>query len=181
MNDSDLYDLAHWAVRGVCNDLFSSNESFYYVTIFFTEEGFGPTLSAWSREALQREAELRSRDIGFARAVKWSYADSPYCDYHGELFSPLRDIFNLRPSIQQLGLAKWQAELSFRLGVFETALQRLDQEGFFSKNQSREQLLLAVEIMPPISDNISFVEMLNDVHSSGYLSWFDEAAEDSED
>lgn len=181
MNDSDLYDFAYRAVRDVCNDLFSNNENFYYVTIVFTEEGFGPTFSAWSREALQREAALHSQDVNFARAVKWSYADSPYCDYHGEVFSPLRDIFNSRPSIQQLGLTKWQVELHFRLSLFETALQRLDQEGLFSKNQPREQLLLAVEIMPPISDNISFVERLNDVDSSAYLSWFDEAAEDSEE
>ena len=181
MNDSDLYDLSYRIVRDVCSDLFSNSEFFYYVTIVFTEEGFGPTFSAWSREALQREAALRSRDVGFTRAVKWSYADSPYCDYHGDVFSPLRDIFNSRPSIQQLGLTKWQAELNFRLNLFEIALQRLDQEGFFSINQPREQLLLAVEVMPPISDNISFVKRLNNVRSPAYLSWFEEAAEDSEE
>ncbi|NOU79936.1 DUF4303 domain-containing protein [Paenibacillus sp. LMG 31459] len=86
------------AARTSFRTLFENGERYYYCTLYTTGEGHAPSLSAWSWEALEREAARQGEESGapeatIAELIKWSYADSPYCCYGDENFGGVKQLF----------------------------------------------------------------------------------------
>lgn len=163
------------ATRKVANDLFSVGEHFYYFTLATTEEGFAPVVSAWSREALERVAATFDDPEQARQDIKWSYADSPYFDFGEAYFSPVKNILAGRGEIDSFNETEWNRELAFRLDAMEEALRRLDSGGVFGVGISREAIVIAAEIMPPVPSNTDRVKRLNP--SVALTEWLAEAAE----
>ncbi|MDO7906240.1 DUF4303 domain-containing protein [Paenibacillus sp. JX-17] len=70
------------AARTPLRTLFANGERYYYCTLFTTGEGHAPSISAWSWEALDREAAQQADESGTSKSViaeliKWSYAIHP--------------------------------------------------------------------------------------------------------
>ncbi|MFF2015102.1 DUF4303 domain-containing protein [Paenibacillus sp. NPDC058177] len=83
------------AARASFCTLFENGERYYYCTLFTTGEGHAPNISAWSWEALEREAVRQGEESGtpgstIAELIKWSYADSPYCCFRDEDFAKVK-------------------------------------------------------------------------------------------
>ena len=143
-------------------DTAAAGEHFYYCTLVTTEEGFAPVVSAWSREALAREAQENTDDPTFAEEVKWSYADSPYCEFGYETyFDEVERLFDERPSADKLSDKKWDDELELRLAAMTEAMARLDREGLFARNQPRREVVVCAELMPPDASNAERIRKLN--------------------
>lgn len=148
-------------------------ESFYYVTLYTSGEAHPPSLSAWSREALARVREAKG--AAFAELVRWSYADSPYCDFGAGAFDDVRRLFDRRPEISSLDDAAREAEYGLRLRAMEAALARLDAVGFFGTGAARLAVFVNAEVMPPDAGNTERARRLN---PPGALeSWLREVAE----
>lgn len=156
------------AARKTFLDLFKNGERYYYCALCTTGEGHAPCVSAWSWEALERQAAKQTNcDISErASLIQWSYADSPYYCYGEDHFSNVQQCFNKRPSIPTIKGEKWQQELAVRLAAMELAMKKLDEEGLFEVNQARDSVL---EVMPP--------EGLNNQSSTVLQQWLLEAAE----
>lgn len=168
------------AARQAFGELFdtvAAGEHFYYCTLVTTDEGLAPVVSAWSREALEREARDNVDDPTFAQMVKWSYADSPYCAFgYDEYFGEVERLLEARPTMDDLEDEDWEAELEFRLEAMTEALAILDREGLFSRNQPRHEVVVNAELMPPDASNAERVLRLND-STAAVENYLREAAE----
>ncbi|RAV23398.1 DUF4303 domain-containing protein [Paenibacillus contaminans] len=162
--------------------LFKNGERYYYCTLYTTEEGHAPSISAWSREALEVEA-ARQGDASdkpgstIAELIKWSYADSRYCCFGDENFDHVKLRFVERPSISDLADDEGNREFDLRLKAMELAMKMLDDEGVFALNQPRESVCVLVEIMPPDEINTEIALRLNWEESPAMQAWLAEAAE----
>lgn len=168
------------AARKAFQSLFANGESFYYCTLFTTREGHEPYISAWSWEALEREAKnptawpfqqgQPNRSTAERKAlIKWSYADSPYYCAGEEHFQHLKALFEARPFDEK--------EWHLRIEAMVLAMEMLDQEGLFALNQARESICILVEIMPPDEMNTQIAKRLNKADSPALQAWLIEAAE----
>ena len=162
------------AARSAFQKLFNNGEHFYYCVLLTTGEGLAPIISAWSWEALDRVSQKYSKT--YAQDVKWSYADSPYYAFgDNEYFSDIKRLFEHRANIDSLSDEDWKKELNFRLMVMVEAMSIIDSEGLFAQNQSRKNILINVELMPPDASNIQrALELNNPEDIEDYLQ---EAAE----
>jgi len=172
-------EIANAARKSFLN-LFKNGERYYYCTLYTTEEGHAPNVSAWSWEALEREATTQAINSNIpqpemATVIKWSYADSPYCGFGEENFLNVRQCFAARPFLS--GGEEWQKELTLRLQAMELAMKKLDEEGLFALNQSRNSICIFVEIMPPVEINTEIALRLNNQSSTALQEWLLEAAE----
>ncbi|MFJ7370634.1 DUF4303 domain-containing protein [Lysinibacillus sp. NPDC098008] len=170
------------AARKSFLELFKSGERFYYCTLYTTGEGHAPSISAWSWEALEREAVKQASRSNrspceMANLLKWSYADSPYCCFGEENFTAVYKCFAQRPYMWTLEEDEWQEELLLRLKAMELALKKLANEELFSLNQPRDSICIVVEIMPPEAINTQIALRLNDPSSPAFQQWLEEAAE----
>ncbi|WP_342441950.1 DUF4303 domain-containing protein [Lysinibacillus sp. FSL K6-0057] len=174
-----LADVIVCAARKTFLDLFKNGERYYYCTLCTTGEGHAPSVSAWSWEALERQAAKQTNSNISERAslIKWSYADSPYYCYGEENFSNVRQCFNKRPYIYTLEGEAWQQELALRLAAMELAMKKLDEEGLFALNQTRDSVCILVEVMPPEEINTEIALRLNHQSSTALQQWLLEAAE----
>jgi len=174
-------EIANAARASFCA-LFENCERFYYCTLFTTEEGHAPSISAWSWEALGREAvrqgdENDTSESTIAELIKWSYADSPYCCFNDESFDDVKRLFNERPAMEVLKADERNREFSSRLMAMELAMKILDDEGVFALNQPRESVCVLVEVMPPDDINTEIALRLNRAETPAMQSWLTEAAE----
>lgn len=162
------------AARMAFQKLFNNGEHFYYCVLLTTGEGFAPIISAWSWEALDRVSQKYSKT--YAQDVKWSYADSPYFAFgDNEYFGDVKQLFEHRANIDNLNDEAWKKELDFRLMVMVKAMSILDKEELFAQNQSRKNILINVELMPPDASNTQrALELNNPEDIEDYLQ---EAAE----
>ncbi|UNK21103.1 DUF4303 domain-containing protein [Paenibacillus sp. N3/727] len=170
------------AARMSFRTLFENGERFYYCTLFTTEEGHAPSISAWSWEALEREAvrqgdESDTPESTIAELIKWSYADSPYCCFKDENFDDVKQLFMERTAMAGLEADEWNREFELRLKALEQAMKMLDDEGVFALNQSRESVCVLVEVMPPDEINTEIALRLNRAESPAMQAWLAEAAE----
>jgi len=170
------------AARMSFRTLFENGERFYYCTLFTTEEGHAPSISAWSWEALEREAVRQgvgsdTPESTITELIKWSYADSPYCCFRDENFDNVKQLFMERPPIPELEDDERNRELELRLKAIELAMRMLDDEGVFALNQLRESVCVLVEVMPPDEINTEIALRLNRADSSAMQAWLAEAAE----
>lgn len=152
--------------------LFQNGEHYYYCTLIFTGDGFGPNLSAFSWEALERVA-LHYAEQGSADTIKklksdlqWSWADSPYCSFKEEYFVAARDLVGARRFVDdfsddETGYEEWARELNLRLRACEAALKMLDREEIFSKNQLRNSIIIVAEYPTPSEEAAEIAARLN--------------------
>ena len=56
-------------------------------------------------------------------------------------------------------------------------MKKLDEEGLFALNQSRNSICIFVEIMPPVEINTEIALRLNNQSSTALQEWLLEAAE----
>ncbi|MNO50755.1 hypothetical protein D3C76_411400 [compost metagenome] len=174
-------EIADAARRSFCT-LFENGERYYYCTLFTTEEGHAPSISAWSWEALDIEAarqreESSTSESKMAELIKWSYADSPYCCFRDENFDDVKQLFMERPSLTELEADESNHEFDVRLKAMELAMKMLDDEGMFAFNQPRESVCVLVEVMPPDEINTEIALRLNRLESPAMQAWLAEAAE----
>ncbi|MDQ0048460.1 hypothetical protein J2T18_002760 [Paenibacillus polymyxa] len=175
---AEIADVARASFR----TLFENGERYYYCTLFTSGEGHAPSISAWSWEALEREAARQGEGSDtpgstIAELIKWSYADSPYCCFRDEDFDDVKQLFMERPSIAELEADEWNREFDSRLKAMELAMKMLDDEGVFALNQPRESVCVLVEIMPPDEINTEIALRLNQAESPAMQAWLAEAAE----
>ena len=169
-----LYDSALEAFTS----LFSNGEHYYYVSLLIGGDGRRPFISGWSNEALERERRAARQDGECSEWVRWSYADSPYCDFSAESFSEVEALFADYPEIDRLSVDEWDEELRFRLDEMEAAVRRLDDDGIFSVNQERDEILVGVEVVPPDYSNTLRARRLNSEGNRALMRWLREAAEE---
>ncbi|WP_405105453.1 DUF4303 domain-containing protein [Paenibacillus sp. FSL K6-1217] len=175
---AEIAEAARRSFRG----LFANGEHYYYCTLYTTGEGHAPSLSAWSREALELEAARQAEgsdlpEAAMAELIKWSYADSPYCCFGDEYFDEVKQSFQARPSIAELEDKEWNDEFTMRLEAMELAMRMLDAEGLFALSQPREDVCVLAEVMPPDEGNTDIALRLNRAESPAMQAWLAEAAE----
>lgn len=174
---SDLVDAVAAATLAAVTELFREHprDHFYYCSLVTTGEALPPILVAWSWEALAAAAS-RCQDDPNARAnLKWSYADSPFCDYGSEHFREVRLLFDARGALDPFAPEAWQAEYTLRLSAMEEALARLDRSGLFGTGRQRAAIVINVECMPPDHTNVQRALRLNPPEA--LTEWLEEAAE----
>jgi hypothetical protein len=156
-------------------ELFKNGEKYYYCVLVTTGEAHSPFVSAWSQEALKREADkLDSRED--AKFIKWSYADSPYMCFGEEYFKKVDELFNQLPVMDYfLDEKEWMKRYNFRLNAMELALKQVADEGIFALNQPREDVYLNVEVTPPDRTNTERAMRLN--KAENIKVWLDEMSE----
>ncbi len=105
--DEILVNIIEDATRKAFEKLFKNyNENFYYCSLLTTGEGLCPRISAFSKEALDREV-LNNIERNVEKDIKeekkylrWSYADSPYYAYgYEEYFLEIKDILIERKKV----------------------------------------------------------------------------------
>lgn len=128
------------------------------------------------REATKQARNSNNSQSEKAALIKWSYADSPYCCFGEEYFTNVCQYLNERPNINVLEGEKWQQELTLRLTAMELAMKKLDEEGLFALNQTRDAICILVEVMPPDEVNIEIALRLNQ-SSTALQQWLVEADE----
>ncbi len=170
--------VAKQAVKTVYESLkVTHQEEFYYLALVTTGEALPPAFTAWSHEALKREA-AKSSDGEAEYYLKWSYGESPYFCYQEDKFDELREIFSQRPEMKtSMSKSEWLAEYDFRLNALESALRELDQEGLFGVGESRNQIMINVEVVPPDWTNTERAKRLNSPSSLPLKEWLKEMAE----
>lgn len=146
-----------------------SDENFYYIALITSGEAHSPILSAWSYEALSRQA-VSEQDRNL---IKWSYADSPYTMYENCFFREVDEIFSLRDK-NEINIK----EFDFRIEAMTEAMRQADIEGIFGVGDSRLNLLINVEVMPPDETNTERAIKLNPVNSKILPIWLEEAGEE---
>ena len=160
--EAELTEMVYGAAKRAFTELFKQHpdEHFYYCSLTTDGAASGPAFTAWSAEAL-RKAVAEDPEPNKALALqmlKWSYGESPYFCFMDELFEPVREAFQSRP---ELDGPLWDAEYELRMRAMETAMCRLDQEGIFGSGDVREDMVIAVEVMPPDHTNTERVKRLN--------------------
>lgn len=179
MTREQLSDVLYKAALEAFTRLFSNGEHYYYASLLVGSEGHRPFVSAWSDEALERERQAAGQASEYCELVRWSYADSPYCDFSAASFSDVEALFSDRPGIDRLSLEEWNEELLFRIDVMEAAVRKLDESGIFSMNQERDAILVNVELVPPDYSNTLRAQRLNSESNRSLVRWLREAAEES--
>lgn len=156
-------------------ELFKNGEKYYYCTLVTTGDGHPPLVSAWSWEALEREAKKNESFENYRSIVKWSYSDSPYFNVGEDNFKIVKKLLSSRPSIDDLDQHYWTVELRARLEAMEFAMKQIDAKGLFSVNQPRGEICILAEIMPPETLNTEIAIRLNS--SESIKDWLNEASE----
>ena len=77
--DEKLVSVLENAVEQALTKLFKEHrENYYYITLTTFGECVCPVISAWSVEALEREASKSKTPETERQYLKWDYASSPY-------------------------------------------------------------------------------------------------------
>jgi len=180
--DVELVSKIESAAEKALNRLFAEhNESFYYITLITFGECVCPFISAWSVEALDREAG-KSEDPEKAKYyLKWDYAASPYCSFgYEEYFGELREIFDQRTSmLDDNDDDAYELEMDIRLNSMEQAMHDLDQKGLFGQGENRSRIVINAEYMPPDNDNVERAKRLNP--EASLKEWLEVFAEDNDE
>ncbi len=77
-----------------------SSEHFYYSSLITSGEALPPVLTAWSKEALERElAKTGAPEELRSWLDEWSYGESPCFCYGEAYFGRVNQLFSKRPSM----------------------------------------------------------------------------------
>lgn len=178
--DVELVSKIESAAEKALNRLFAEhNESFYYITLITFGECVCPFISAWSVEALDREAG-KSEDPAKAKYyLKWDYAASPYCSFgYEDFFGELREVYEQRTSMLDDNDA-YELEMDIRLNSMEQAMHDLDQKGLFGQGEKRSRIVINAEYMPPDNDNVERARRLNP--EASLKEWLEVFGEDNDE
>jgi len=126
-------------------------ERFYYVALVTTGSGSRPALAACSEEGLDIIASSDPDAIEARRVLRWSLPDSPYYAYADEFFVLVADLFLSRPQIDPSLVDARDAERELRFAAMESALSRMDLNGWFGTGAERLNLIINVEQLPSCS------------------------------
>ncbi len=148
---------------------------YYYFVLTTTWDGTAPSVSAWSKEALELSVQDSNDPEDAKWGLKWSYADSPYFCFGEEYFNPVRELFGRRPDIHTLIGKARERELKIRVDSMVEALRLLDREGTFGTGDERIRIFINVELNPPDSSNARRAELLNPYDAR--KEWMAEMAE----
>lgn len=148
--ENEYYEKLYKASRKAFQTLFENKEHFYYCTLTITGDGLTPVISGWSYEALNRACNGNEEEKKY---IEWSYADSPYYAWEYETFYEVTNLLDGRPQMSDMSVEEWEKEFNLRVDGMEKVMKRLDEEGIFSKNQKREDIVILAEIMPPDESN----------------------------
>ena len=175
-SEAELAKAIEDAARKAILQLFELHPGhYYYCSLITTGEAHPPNLAAWSVEALQ-EMVQNAKDADEAlRDFKWSYADSPYFCFGDEYFEPVRLLFKSRPAMDENNDQQWGEEYSVRLRAMEEAMATLDQEGIFGRGETRDSIVINVEVGSGDYTNTERARRLNP--PKALVSWLAEAAE----
>lgn len=161
-SENDLSKAIEDAVRLAVSDLYRNHPGkYYYLTLVTTGDACSPGFSAWSEEALEEAVAAAGSGDSARETLKWSYADSPFCNYGRAYFRTVDELFLQRPFIPDLEQEAYIFEYDLRLRAMEKALANLDKEGLFGPPEERNGIVLCVEVMPPDSTNIERACRLN--------------------
>ncbi|MCR4567300.1 MAG: DUF4303 domain-containing protein [Pseudobutyrivibrio sp.] len=174
--DEQLVCLIQTATKNALQKLFSEhNEHFYYCSLITTGEGLSPILTAWSVEALDREAN-ECDDVEDAKYyLKWSYDESPYFAYGEEFFEDVKAAFIERTKRIE-NESENAREVSIRINSMEKAMHNLDDEGLFGVGEQRQKIVVNAEFMPPDYTNTERALRLNPREALN--QWLEEIAEE---
>ncbi|POP40410.1 hypothetical protein CHU32_27570 [Superficieibacter electus] len=157
-------------------ELLKNEEHFYYCSLITTGEALSPSIAAWSHEALVRYLIENNYNEGDAKFIRWSYAESPYFNFGIDYFEHVNRLFSLRPKMDyKVSKSDWDVEFNIRLKIMETAMKHLDEEGVFGAGDSRNNIIINVEVMPPDYRNTLRAMRLNPPEALS--QWLVEAAE----
>ena len=163
------------AARKSFLELFENEEKYYYCVLITAGEAYCPHVTAWSWEALEREALKKSsqeevcRDFEEAKEIiKWMYA---------EYFGDAIELFNQLPALHDLDEDEWEKQYNFRMDVMEAAMKQLDQEGIFALNQPRSEVYINVEMVYPDCDDKARAFRLNKPEDAAMSMWFEEVGQ----
>lgn len=147
------------AANAAFSELFEMHPGTYYYCSMFTDGlANGPAITAWSYEALEKCASEQDDPVQAKEWLKWSYGESPFLCYRDDLFEPIRKAFQARPGPDNTG---WSEEYQLRFRVMENAMKHLNENGVFGVGMSRNQMVVAVEVVPPDLSNTERVKRLN--------------------
>lgn len=170
----EFFEKLYKASKAAFEKLLAINERFYYCTLTITGDGLTPVISAWSYEALEREC---GDDEEVKYDIEWSYADSPYYAWEYESFHEVEELLENCSSIDDLSEEEWEKEIDARIDIMEKVMRKLDEEGVFSKNQERNNMVVLAEIMPPDESNTKRAYRLNSIKNEMFQKWLKEVAE----
>ncbi|MFE2873260.1 DUF4303 domain-containing protein [Embleya sp. NPDC059259] len=158
--EADLTEAVYRAAGAAVSDLFREypEHDFYYCALVTPGEAFGPSLSAWSTQALAAAAGGSPAE---ADLLRWSYADSPFCTYGERHLAPIRGLFDARPQVYELPDDEAEAEFELRLGAMVAAMARLDAEGLFGDGGRRLSIVAVVEVPGDEAENAARALALN--------------------
>lgn len=171
----DIQDKLVEQTKKVLQDLYETGENFYFIVFTITGEGIIPTLSAWSHEALQNKVKNHEISLEEINNYKWSYSDSPYCDFGAEYYYDLRKYFQTRGDLLNMDVEKGQSEYNFRLELLTKTMEILDSQGLFSIKNNRNSIMINVEEIPPTAENTERALKLNPIKS--IEEWIEYCAE----
>lgn len=179
--DIELVSKIESAAEKALTRLFAEhNESFYYITLVTFGECVCPFISAWSFEALEKEAE-KSENAEQAKCdLKWDYAASPYCSFgYEDFFGELREVYELRTSRLADNDDAYETEMEIRMNSMEQAMHNLDQKGLFGQGEKRLGTVINAEYMPPDNENVERAKRLNP--EAALKEWLEVFEEDEEE
>lgn len=177
MIEVELKETIKDAVKRAIQSLFKNHkESYYYCSLITDGMANCPIISAWSWEALEREAQKYENVDESRYYLKWSYADSPYCMYGNEFFSEVSKVFNSRDRKLETDVERTE-EIKIRMNSMEKAMAELDAEGLFGTGAKRSGIVINVEVMPPDYENTLRALRLNP--REALEEWIEEIAEEA--
>ena len=171
-----LVELIQNATQKALSKLFEEHkEKFYYCSLITTGEGLCPIISAWSYEALEREAS-KEEDVEDAKFyLKWSYGETPYFAYGEEYFEDVNKVFIER--METLTTRKQiEKEVQLRINAMERVMYNLDKIGMFGTGEKRLEIVINAEFMPPDYTNTERALRLNPKEALN--EWLEEIAEE---
>jgi hypothetical protein len=113
------------------------------------------------------------------RGLEWGYANSPYLDFGEEHFDLVMAAFLDRDRAFAAPVEDdaWDREYELRLAAMEGAMRTLDLEGVFGTGETRDDLVVLVEVVPPDWTNTARAYRLNPKEGHRFRAWLEEAAE----
>lgn len=162
--DEKLVSVLENAVEQALTKLFKEHrENYYYITLTTFGECVCPVISAWSVEALEREASKSKTPETERQYLKWDYASSPYYAFgYDEFFGEAVALYDVRTAeLDDDDDVAYKNEMDIRLNCMEQAMRNLDKKGLFGQGEKRLGIVINAEYMPPDNDNVERAKRLN--------------------
>ena len=177
--DEKIVNVLENAVEQALTKLFKEHrENYYYITLTTFGECVCPVISAWSVEALEREASKSKTPETERQYLKWDYASSPYYAFgYDEFFGEAVALYDVRTAeLDDDDDEAYENEMKIRLNSMEKVMHNLDRKGLFGQGETRLGVVINAEYMPPDYSNTERGIRLNP--ESAIKEWLEEAAEE---